>query len=113
MARTGDATNISQNLSSFSATSGYTCANGVRIKASRIATGSNASQNEIMCVISEGDASIYGASAGAYSYVLYHGDEMMFDVDNINKIKIFYPSYSSTFAPHNTGSTMKFSFYAS
>ena len=113
MSRTGLATNSPQNLTAFSAAAGYTCANGVRIKASRIATGANASQNEIMCVISEADAAVYGASAGTASYVLYHGDEMFFEVDNINKIKVFYPSYSASFAPHNTGTSMTFSFYAS
>jgi hypothetical protein len=113
MARTGSATNTPQNLTAFSAAAGYTCANGVRIKASRIATGANASQNEIMCVISEADAAVYGASAGAASYALYHGDEMFFEVDNINKIKVFYPAYSAAFAPHNTGAGMTFSFYAS
>jgi hypothetical protein len=113
MARTGSATNSPQNLTAFSAASGYTCANGVRIKTSRIATGANASQNEIMCVISEADAGFYGATAGTASYVLYHGDEMFFEVDNINQIKVFYPAYSASFAPHNTGAGMTFSFYAS
>ena len=113
LSRTGSATNTPQNLTAFSAAAGYTCANGVRIKASRIATGTNASQNEIMCVISEADAAVYGASAGAASYVLYHGDEMFFEVDNISKIKVFYPAYSASFAPHNTGGGMTFSFYAS
>jgi len=113
MARTASATNSSQNLTAFNSGSGYTCANGVRIKTSRIATGANASQNEIMCVISEADAALYGASAGTASYVLYHGDEMFFEVDNINKIKVFYPAYSASFAPHNTGAGMTFSFYAS
>lgn len=113
MSRTGSATNSPQNLTAFSAAAGYTCANGVRIKTSRLATGANASQNEIMCVISEADAAIYGASAEAASYALYHGDEMFFEVDNINKIKVFYPAYSAAFAPHNTGAGMTFSFYAS
>jgi hypothetical protein len=113
LARTVSATNTSQNLTVFNGGAGYTCSNGVRIKTSRIATGAAASQNEIMCVISEADASVYGASAGAASYVLYHGDEMMFEVDNINKIKVFYPAYSESFAPHNTGNGITFSFYAS
>ena len=114
MARTAAATNTSQNLTVFNTGAGYTCANGVRIKTSRIATGANASQNEIMCVISEADAvGPLGASAGTNSYVLYHGDEMFFEVDNINKIKVFYPAYSAAFAPHNTGAGMTFSFYAS
>jgi hypothetical protein len=113
MARTASATNSAQNLTAFNSGAGYTCANGVRIKTSRIATGANASQNEIMCVMSEADAALYGASAGTASYVLYHGDEMFFEVDNINKIKVFYPAYSAAFAPHNTGAGMTFSFYAS
>jgi hypothetical protein len=113
MARTGNATYTPQNLTAFNAVGGYTCANGVRIKASRIVTGTGGSQNEIMCVISEADAAVYGVTAGAASYVLYHGDEMFFEVDNINKIRVFYPAYSASFAPHNTGNNMTFSFYAS
>lgn len=113
MARTGNATYTPQNLTAFNAAGGYTCANGVRIKASRIVTGTGGSQNEIMCVISEADAAVYGATAGPSSYVLYHGDEMFFEVDNINKIRVFYPAYSASFAPHNTGNNMTFSFYAS
>jgi len=113
VSRTGCATGTPQNLTAFNSGAGYTCSNGIRIKTSRIATGTNSSQNEIMCVISEADASTYGASAGAYSYVMYHGDEMFFEVDNINRIKVFYPAYSAGFAPHNTGSGVTFSFYAS
>jgi len=117
LARTVSATNSPQNLTHFchqgGAAHGYTCSNGVRIKASRLATGANASQNEIMCVISEADAAIWGATSGYASYTLYHGDEMFFEVDNIDKIKVFYPAYSAAFAPHNTGTGMTFSFYAS
>ena len=113
VSRTACATSSPQNLTAFNSGAGYTCSNGIRIKTSRIATGTNSSQNEIMCVISEADASTYGASAGAYSYVMYHGDEMFFEVDNINRIKVFYPAYSAGFAPHNTGSGVTFSFYAS
>ena len=113
VSRTACATGTPQNLTVFNSGAGYTCSNGIRIKTSRIATGTNSSQNEIMCVISEADASTYGASAGAYSYVMYHGDEMFFEVDNINRIKVFYPAYSAGFAPHNTGSGVTFSFYAS
>ena len=113
VSRTACATGTPQNLTVFNSGAGYTCANGIRIKTSRIATGTNSSQNEIMCVISEADASSYGASAGAYSYVMYHGDEMFFEVDNINRIKVFYPAYSAGLAPHNTGSGVTFSFYAS
>lgn len=113
LSRTGNATYTPQNLAAFNAAGGYTCANGVRIKASRIAGGSGGSQNQIMCVMSEADAAVYGATAGAASYVLYHGDEMFFEVDNINKIRVFYPAYSASFAPHNTGTNMTFSFYAS
>ena len=66
-----------------------------------------------MCIISEADAAIYGSTAGTASYTMYHGDEMFFEVDNINKIKVFYPPYSVGFAPHNTGTGITFSFYAS
>ena len=113
ISRTNCATGTPQNLTSFNSGAGYTCSNGIRIKTSRIATGANVSQNEIMCVISEADASTHGASAGAYSYVMYHGDEMFFEVDNINRLKVFYPAYSAGLAPHNTGSGVTFSFYAS
>jgi hypothetical protein len=114
IARTACATGTPQNLTVFNSGAGYTCSNGIRIKTSRIATGTNSSQNEIMCVISEADAvGPLGASAGTNSYVMYHGDEMFFEVDNINRIKVFYPAYSAGFAPHNTGSGVTFSFYAS
>jgi len=117
MARTGSATTTPQNLTAFNAAAGYTCANGIRIKASRIATGTNASQNEVMCVISEADAAtvsgVTSASGLAKSYMMYHGDEMFFEVDNINKLRVFYPAYSASFAPHNTGTGVTFSFYAS
>lgn len=113
ISRTACATGTPQNLTAFNSGAGYTCSNGIRIKTSRIATGANASQNEIMCVISEADATVYGASAGNASYVLYHGDEMFFEVDNINRLKVFYPAYSAGLAPHNTGSGVTFSFYAS
>ena len=66
-----------------------------------------------MCVISEADAAMYGATAGTASYTLYHGDELFVEVDNINKIKVFYPPYSAGFAPHNTGTGITFSFFAS
>jgi hypothetical protein len=42
-----------------------------------------------------------------------HGDEMFFEVNNIDKINVFYPPYSAGFAPHNTGTGITFSFYAS
>lgn len=113
MARTAAATNTPQNLTALNSGAGYTCSNGIRIKTSRVATGTNASQNEIMCVISQADANLYGASAGTASYVLYHGDEMFFEVNNISQINVFYPAYSASFAPHNTGAGMTFSFYAS
>lgn len=117
MARTGCATSVPKNLTDFNAAGGYTCANGIRIKASRIATGTNASQNEVMCVISEADAAtvsgVTSASGLAKSYMMYHGDEMFFEVDNINKLRVFYPAYSTSFAPHNTGTGVTFSFYAS
>lgn len=113
MARTNVAGYVAKNLTEYNSAAGYTCSTGVRIKVSRIATGTNASQNEFMCVISEADAALYGSTAGTASYTMYHGDEMFFEVDNINKIKVFYPPYSTGFAPHNTGSGITFSFYAS
>jgi hypothetical protein len=111
MSRTGFVGNTPVNLTSFNQSQGYTCEMGVRIKVSRIPTGLNASQNEIMCVISEADA----ASGTNFdkSYVMYHGDEMFFEVDNIDKIKVFYPALSSNNAPNNTGNGLVFSFYAS
>lgn len=113
IARTACATGTPQNLTAFNSGAGYTCSNGIRIKTSRIASGANASQNEIMCVISEADAAVYGSSAGTASYAMYHGDEMFFEVDNINRLKVFYPAYSASIAPYNTGSGVTFSFYAS
>ena len=113
VSRTNYVSNTAKNLTEYNGNAGFTCANGIRIKVSRVATGTNASQNEIMCVISEADAAIYGSTAGTASYTMYHGDEMFFEVDNINKIKVFYPPYSLSFAPHNTGSGITFSFYAS
>lgn len=113
MARTNYVSNTAKNLTEYNGNAGFTCANGIRIKVSRVATGTNASQNELMCIISEADAAIYGSTAGTASYTMYHGDEMFFEVDNINKIKVFYPPYSTSFAPHNTGSGITFSFYAS
>jgi len=113
MARTVSAGYSAKNLTEYSATAGFTCAAGVRIKVSRIATGTNASQNELMCVISEADAALYGATAGSAAYTMYHGDELFLEVDNINKIKVFYPPYSLGFAPHNTAIGITFSFYAS
>lgn len=113
MARTNVAGYVAKNLTEYNSAAGYTCSTGVRLKVSRIATGANASQNEFMCVISEADAIIYGSTAGTTSYVLYHGDELFLEVDNINKLKVFYPAYSTGFAPHNTGTGITFSFYAS
>jgi len=113
MARTNSIGYSAKNLIEYNSNAGFTCATGVRIKVSRIATGTNASQNEFMCVISEADAAVYGSTAGTASYTMYHGDEMFFEVDNINKIKVFYPPYSVGFAPHNTGTGITFSFYAS
>jgi hypothetical protein len=113
MARTNVAGYVAKNLTEYNSAAGYTCSTGVRLKVSRIATGANASQNEFMCVISEADAAVYGSTAGTASYVLYHGDELFLEVDNINKLKVFYPAYSVGFAPHNTGTGITFSFYAS
>jgi len=113
LCRTGFVGNTPVNLSSFNAAQGYTCDMGVRIKVLRVPTGSNSSQNQIMCVISEADAAVYGASSVGASYVMYHGDEMFFEVDNINKIKVFYPALSASNAPNNTASGLTFTFYAS
>jgi hypothetical protein len=113
MARTNTVGYSAQNLKAYNSNAGFTCATGVRIKISRIATGTNASQNEFMCVGSVADASEHGSTAGTYSYVMYHGDEMFFEVENIDKINVFYPPYSAGFAPHNTGTGITFSFYAS
>jgi len=113
MARTNTVGYSAQNLKAYNSNAGFTCATGVRIKVSRIATGTNASQNEFMCVGSVADASEHGSTAGTYSYVMYHGDEMFFEVENIDKINVFYPPYSAGFAPHNTGTGITFSFYAS
>ncbi len=113
MSRTNFAGYAAKNLTEYNAAAGYTCSTGVRLKVSRIATGANASQNEFMCVISEADAAVYGSTAGIASYVMYHGDELFVEVDNINKLKVFYPAYSTGFAPHNTGTGITFSFYAS
>lgn len=113
MSRTGFVGNTPVNLTSYNGAQGFTCEMGVRIKVSRFPTGSNSSQNQIMCVISEADAAIYGASSVAASYVMYHGDEMFFEVDNIDKIKVFYPALSASNAPNNTASGLTFTFYAS
>jgi hypothetical protein len=113
MSRTGFVGNTPLNLTSYNSSQGFTCEMGVRIKVSRVPSGTNSSQNEIMCVISEADAAIYGASSVAASYVMYHGDEMFFEVDNIDKIKVFYPALSASNAPSNTSSGLTFSFYAS
>jgi hypothetical protein len=113
LSRTNFAGLTAKNLNEFNGGSGYTCSTGVRIKACRVATGASASSNEFMCVISEADASTYGATAGNYAYTLYHGEELFLEVDNINKLRVFYPAYSASFAPHNTGAGVTFSFYAS
>jgi hypothetical protein len=113
LSRTNFAGLTAKNLNEFNGGSGYTCASGVRIKACRVATGASASSNEFMCIISEADAALYGATAGNYAYTLYHGEEIFVEVDNINKLRVFYPAYSASFAPHNTGAGVTFSFYAS
>jgi hypothetical protein len=113
LSRTNFAGLNAKNLNEFNGGSGYTCASGVRIKASRVATGASASSNEFMCIISEADAALYGATAGNYAYTLYHGEEIFVEIDNINKLRVFYPAYSASFAPHNTGAGVTFSFYAS
>jgi hypothetical protein len=113
LSRTNFAGLNAKNLNEFNGGSGYTCASGVRIKASRVATGASASSNEFMCIISEADAALYGATAGNCAYTLYHGEEIFVEIDNINKLRVFYPAYSASFAPHNTGAGVTFSFYAS
>ena len=111
ISRTGFVGNTPLNLTSFNTSQGFTCEMGVRIKVSRLPIGINSSQNEVMCVMSEADAA--SGVSFSKSYVMYHGDEMFFEVDNIDKIKVFYPALSSDNTPNNTGSGMVFSFYAS
>ena len=113
MSRTGFVGFAAKNLNEFNSGAGFTCGSGVRIKTARIASGASASSNQFLCVMSIADASLYGATSGTASYILYHGEEMFFDVDNINRIQVFYPAYSSGFAPSNTSQGMTFSFYAS
>jgi len=113
MARTGFVGFSAKSLKDFNSGAGFTCATGVRIKTARVASGASASANQFMCVQSAGDSTLYGPTAGTASYVLYHGEEMFFDVDNIDKIKVFYPTLSTSFAPSNTSTGMTFSFYAS
>lgn len=113
MSRTGFVGFAAKNLNEFNSGSGFTCGSGVRIKTARVASGTTASSNQFLCVMSVSDAALYGATSGTASYVLYHGEEMFFDVDNISKIQVFYPAYSSGFAPNNTSQGMTFSFYAS
>jgi len=113
MSRTGFVGFAAKNLNEFNSGSGFTCGSGVRIKTARIASGTTASSNQFLCVMSVADAGLYGITNGSAAYVLYHGEEMFFDVDNINKIQVFYPAYSSGFAPNNTSQGMTFSFYAS
>jgi hypothetical protein len=113
MSRTGFVGFAAKNLNEFNSGAGFTCGSGVRIKTARVASGASASSNQFLCVMSIADASLYGATSGTASYILYHGEEMFFDVDNINRIQVFYPAYSSGFAPSNTSQGMTFSFYAS
>lgn len=113
MSRTGYVGNAAKSLTEYNSLAGFTCNTGIRIKASRVATGASASSNEFMCIISEADVTAYGATAGTASYTLYHGEELFVEADNINRLRVFYPPYSASFAPHNTGPGMTFSFYAS
>ena len=113
MSRTGFVGFAAKNLNEFNSGSGFTCGSGVRIKTARVASGTTASSNQFLCVMSVSDAAFYGATSGTASYILYHGEEMFFDVENISKIQVFYPAYSSGFAPNNTSQGMTFSFYAS
>jgi hypothetical protein len=113
ISRTGFVGAVSTNLSSYNSGNGFTCETGVKIKVSNVATGTNSSQNEHICIISEADAAIFGNTNTTASFMMYHGDEMHFDVDNINRIRVFYPPLSAESAPFNTGSGVTFSFYAS
>jgi hypothetical protein len=113
MSRTGFVGYAAKNLSELNSAPGFTCSTGVRIKTSRVATGASASSNEFMCVISAQDTNTYGLTATSAAYTLYHGEEMFIEVDNINKVYVFYPPYSASTAPHNTGPGLTFSFYAS
>ena len=113
LSRTNYVSYTAKNLNEYNSGNGFTCSTGVKIKASRVSTGASASSNEFMCVISEADIALYGATAGNYAYSLYHGEELFIEIDNINKLRVFYPAYSAAFAPHNTGAGITFSFYAS
>ena len=108
-ASTGFAGYTAKSLDEFiTGATGLTCENGVTIKASRVGP----SANEFISIISEADIAAAGnnTARNASSFPLYHGEEILVKVDNINKISIFYSSLDTSFAPNNTGSGMTFSF---
>ena len=113
MARSGYVSFTAKNLIEFNGAAGFTCSAGVRIKGSRVSTGASAAPNEFMCVMYEGDIGQYGSTSTSASYHLHHGEELFVDVDNINKISVFYPVLSESSAPNNAGAGFTFSFYAS
>ena len=110
-ASTGFAGYTAKSLDQFiTGATGLTCENGVTIKAYR--TGAVA--NEFLSIISESDITDAADDLdirNLSSYPLYHGEEILIKVDNINKISVFYAA-SSVFAPNNSGSGMTFSFLA-
>lgn len=109
-ASTGFAGYTAKSLDEFiTGATGLTCENGVTIKASRVGP----SANEFISIISDADFTAAAGNTGARnasSFPLYHGEEILVKVDNINKISIFYSSLDTSFAPNNTGSGMTFSF---
>ena len=109
-ASTGFAGYTAKSLDEFiTGATGLTCENGVTIKASRVGP----SANEFISIISDADINEAGnnnTARNASSFPLYHGEEILVKVDNINKISIFYSSLDTSFAPNNTGSGMTFSF---
>ncbi len=108
-ASTGFAGYTAKSLDQFiTGATGLTCENGVTIKASRVGP----SANEFVSIISDADndAAANNTVRNASSFPLYHGEEILVKVDNINKISIFYSSLDTSFAPNNTGSGMTFSF---
>jgi hypothetical protein len=94
----------STNLSAFNNGSGFTCDAGVRIKVLRSPA---ASSTEVLAVANSDTTNT------AVSYMMYRGDEMFFEVDNINKLYVYYPTLNLGTAPSNNGSGITFSFYAS
>jgi len=104
VAKSGFVGYAATNLSAFNGNAGYTCDAGVRIKVSRTPA---AAANEILAVCSS------SSTDTSSSYLMYRGDEMFFEVDNLNKIFVFYPTLNAGAAPSNSGTGITFSFYAS